>query len=266
MPFEAVVLEEKSLSGGIPMKVAVCVNHVPDTETKIKVGPDNLSIDRTGVNYMLSPYDEIAVEEALRIREKFKGEVIVISLGGDAHKETLRKTLAMGADKAVLLKDDGIRDSYGIAAGLAHELKSMAPEVVLFGKQSIDFDDAQVGTLVAEILDLPSVAVVTKMDIQDGRVVCEREIEGGKEVVETRLPAVFLAQKGLNEPRYPSLKGIMAAKSKPIEEKPAFAAELRVEGIRLHKPKAKNPGRIIGTDKTAVPELIRLLHEEAKVI
>lgn len=248
------------------MKVVVCVNHVPDTETKIKIGSDTLSIDRTGVNYMLSPYDEIAVEEALRMREKFTGEVIAISLGGDAHKETLRKALAMGVDKALLLKDDVVRDSFGVASALAAEIKTIAPDVILVGKQSIDFDDAQVGTLVAELLGLPSVAVVVKIDIADGKAVCEREIEGGHETVETKLPAVFLAQKGLNDPRYPSLKGIMAAKSKPIEEKAPAMAAPRVETIALRKPAAKNPGRIVGTDKTAVPELVRLLHEEAKVI
>ena len=248
------------------MNVVVCVNHVPDTETKIKVGPDNITIDKTGVNYMLSPYDEFAVEEGLRIREKFKGEVTVMSLGGDQHKETLRKALAMGVDKAILLKDDSVRDSFAVAKGLAEELKRIAPDVILFGKQSIDYDNAQVGTLVAEMLGLPSVAVVVNLDIQDGKVVCEREIEGGHEIVETKLPAVFLAQKGLNVPRYPSLKGIMAAKSKPIEEKPAPPAEIRVETIQLKKPPAKSSGRIVGTDKSAVPELIRLLHEEAKVI
>jgi electron transfer flavoprotein beta subunit len=248
------------------MKVAVCVNHVPDTEAKIKIGADGRSIDKAGVNYILSPYDEIAVEEALRIREKFKGEVIVLSLGGDAHKDTLRKTLAMGADKAILLKDEARRDSFAVAFGLAQELKTLAPDVVLFGKQSIDYDDAQVGTLVAELLGLPSVSVVTKLDIQERTAVCEREIEGGKEIVETTMPAVFHAQKGLNEPRYPSLKGIMGAKSKPIEERPAASAEVRVETVGLRKPAAKNPGRIIGTDKTAIPELLRLLHEEAKVI
>ena len=248
------------------MNVVVCVNHVPDTETKIKVGPDNITIDKTGVNYMLSPYDEFAVEEGLRIREKFKGEVTVMSLGGDQHKETLRKALAMGVDKAILLKDDSVRDSFAVAKGLAEELKRIAPDVILFGKQSIDYDNAQVGTLVAEMLGLPSVAVVVNLDIQDGKVVCEREIEGGHEIVETKLPAVFLAQKGLNVPRYPSLKGIRAAKSKPIEEKPAPPAEIRVETIQLKKPPAKSSGRIVGTDKSAVPELIRLLHEEAKVI
>lgn len=248
------------------MKVAVCVNHVPDTEAKIKVGPDNVSIDRTGVNYMLSPYDEFAVEEALRIREKFKGEVVVVSLGTDAHKDTLRKALAMGADKAVLLKDDRVRDSFAVASGLAAELKAIGPDIVLLGKQSIDYDDAQVGTIIAELLGWPSASVVTKMEIQEGKAVCEREIEGGKEVLEVTLPAVFTAQKGLNDPRYPSLKGIMGAKTKPVEEKPAAEAELRIVTVGLRKPQAKNPGRIIGSDATAVPELLRLLHEEAKVI
>ncbi len=248
------------------MNIVVCVNHVPDTETKIKVAADNLVIDKAGVNYMLSPYDEFAIEEGLRIREKFKGEVVAISLGGDTHKETLRKALAMGVDKAVLLKDDGVRDSFAVAFGLAEEIRLRNPDVVLFGKQSIDYDDAQVGTLVAEMLSLPSVAVVVKLDIQEGKAVCEREIEGGHEVVETKLPAVFLAQKGLNEPRYPSLKGIMSAKSKPIEEKPAAPTEIRVEIVQMKKPPAKGAGKILGTDKSAVPELIRLLHEEAKVI
>ncbi|HUI10939.1 MAG TPA: electron transfer flavoprotein subunit beta/FixA family protein [Bacteroidota bacterium] len=249
------------------MNVAVCINHVPDTETKVRVAPDGLSIDRTGVNFMMSPYDEIAVEEALRIRDKFTGSVTAISLGGEAHRETLRKALAMGADRAVLLRDDAPRDSFSVAAGLAAELRALSPDVILFGKQSIDYDDAQVGTLVAAILRLPSVAVVVKLSIGgDGRVVCEREIEGGHETVHTKLPAVFLAQKGLNDPRYPSLKGIMAAKSKPIEEKPAAPFAVRVVPVALRKPPAKNPGQIVGTDASAVPELIRLLHEEARVI
>lgn len=248
------------------MKIVVCVNHVPDTETKIKIGPDGKSIDKTGINFMLSPYDEFAVEEALRVKEKSGGEVTVVSLGPDAHKETLRKALAMGVEKAVLLKDDAVRDSFGVAHGLAEELKTMAPDIVLFGKQSIDYDDAQVGTMVAEMLGLASVSVVVKLDIDNGKVVCEREIEGGHETVETKLPCVIQAQRGLNEPRYPSLKGIMSAKTKPITEKPAAAADVRVAALALRKPPAKAAGKIIGTDKSAVPELVRLLHEEAKVI
>lgn len=249
------------------MKIAVCVNHVPDTETKIKVAPDARGIDKTGVNYMLNPYDEFAVEEGLRLREKFKGEVLAISLGGDVHKDTLRKSLAMGVDKALLLKDDTPRDSYGVAAALAAELRAYAPDIVLFGKQSIDYDNAQVGTLVAALLGLPSVSVVVKLDVrEDGSVVCEREIEGGTESVQMKLPAVVTAQKGLNEPRYPSLKGIMAAKNKPIEVKDAVKAEPRVVVLGMQRPASKSAGRIIGSDKTAVAELVRLLHEEAKVI
>ena len=249
------------------MKIAVCVNHVPDTETKIKVSADNVTIDRAGVNYMLSPYDEFGVEEALRLRDKFKGEVVAISLGGDANKDTLRKALAMGVDRAILLKEDAVRDSYGVAAALAAELKAFAPDVVFFGKQSIDYDNGQVGTLVAALLGMPSVNVVVKLNVNDdGTAVCEREIEGGHETVQVKLPAVITAQKGLNEPRYPSLKGIMAAKNKPIEAKPAAPASPRVETLTMKRPEAKNAGRIIGTDKTAVPELVRLLHEEAKVL
>jgi len=249
------------------MKIAVCINHVPDTETKIKVAPDNISIDRTGVNYMLSPYDEFALEEALRLRERFKGEVTAVSLGGDPHRDTLRKALAMGVDRALLLKDDGERDSFGVASGLAEELKTMSPDIVLFGKQSIDYDNAQVGTLVAALLGNPRVSVVARMEVRDdGTVSCDREIEGGHETVQTKLPAVFTAQKGLNEPRYPSLKGIMAAKNKPIEAKLAAAVPARVVTVLMRRPPAKTPGRVVGTDKSAVPELIRLLHEEAKVI
>jgi electron transfer flavoprotein beta subunit len=249
------------------MNIVVCVNHVPDTETKIKVANDNLSIDRAGVNFMLSPYDEFAVEEGLRLRDKFKGTVTAVSLGAESHKDTLRKALAMGVDKALLLQDDGVRDSYGIAAGLAAELKSLNPDVVLLGKQSIDYDDAQVGPIIAALLGLPSISVVVKLEVkEDGTVIADREIEGGHETVHAKLPIVLTAQKGLNEPRYPSLKGIMAAKNKPIEVKPAAAAEVRVKTVAMKRPASKSAGRIIGSDKAAVQELVRLLHEEAKII
>jgi electron transfer flavoprotein beta subunit len=248
------------------MKFVVCVNHVPDTETKVKIGSDNKTIDRAGVNYMLSPYDEFAIEAALKLKEKFGGETIAMSLGGDVHKETLRKALAMGVEKAILLKDDSVRDSFSIARALAEELKKLAPDCVLFGKQSIDYTDEQIPGLVAEFLGIPSVSVVVKLDAQDGKVTCEREIEGGHEIVETKFPVVISTQKGLNEPRYPSLKGIMAAKTKPIEERQPAAFPSHVETLGMNKPPAKQAGKIVGTDASAVPELVRLLHEEAKVI
>lgn len=248
------------------MKLAVCINHVPDTAAKINIAGDGKTIDKAGVTYVISPYDEFAVEECLRLKEKNGGDVTAISLGGDAHKETLRKALAMGVDRAVLLKDDGTRDSFGVARALADYLKELSPDILFFGKQSVDYDDGAVGVMVAEMLGLPAVSVVVKLDIVEGRATAEREIEGGREVVETLLPAVFTAQKGLNEPRYPSLKGIIGAKSKPIEERPGSPVTAKTELIQLQKPPAKPAGRIVGTDVSAVPELVRLLREEAKVI
>jgi electron transfer flavoprotein beta subunit len=248
------------------MKLAVCINHVPDTAAKINISADGKSINRTGVTFIINPYDEYAIEECLRLKEKNGGEVIAISLGGDAHKETLRKALAMGVDKAVLLKDDTPRDSFSVAQGLADFLKEISPDVVFFGKQSVDSDDAAVGNMVAEMLGLPSISVVVKLEIINNKVMVEREIEGGREKIETSLPAVFTAQKGLNEPRYPSLKGIMAAKNKPIEEKAPTQAQPKVEILTMRKPPSKSTGKILGTDVSAIPKLVQLLHEEAKVI
>ena len=248
------------------MKLAVCINHVPDTASKINIAPDGKNIDKTGITFVLNPYDEYAIEECLRLKEKNTGEVIALSLGGDTHKETLRKALAMGVDKAVLLKDDSQRDSFAVARALADYLKEISADIIFFGKQSVDSDDAAVGTMVAEMLGLPSVSVVVKLEIADGIVTVEREIEGGKEKVQTTLPAVFTAQKGLNEPRYPSLKGIMGAKSKPIEEIIPAPSQMKTEVLAMRKPLSKNAGKIVGTDSSAVPELIRLLHEEARVI
>jgi electron transfer flavoprotein beta subunit len=249
------------------MKIVVCVNHVPDTETKVKIGPDNKSIDKSGVNFILNPYDEFAIEAALQLKEKHGGETIAMSLGSDAHKETLRKALAMGVEKAILLKDDSsLRDSFSIAQALAEELKKLSPDCILFGKQSIDYYDEQIPGLVAEFMGIPSVSVVVKFTVQDGKLMCEREIEGGHEVVETTFPVVLSTQKGLNNPRYPSLKGIMSAKTKPIEERHAVMASSLVEIVSMQKPAPKASGKIVGTDASAVPELVRLLHEEAKVI
>lgn len=248
------------------MKILAFVNHVPDTETKVKVGADGTSIDPAGVNYMLNPYDEFAVEEALKTKQAFGGDVVVVSLGGDANKETLRKALAMGCDRGVLLKDAAVRDSFAVAKSLAEFAKEHGAEIIFCGKQSIDYDNAQVGGLVAELLGWPSVSVVVKLEIKDGGLIAEREIEGGHEIVHATLPVVIMAQKGLNEPRYPSLKGIMDAKRKPIEERPASAAEVRVEVSTMRKPPAKASGKIVGTDASAAAELVRLLHEEAKVI
>ena len=248
------------------MKIAVCISHVPDTATKIKIGSDEKSIDTNGVTFIINPYDEFAVEEALKTKEKFGGEVIAISLGNNSNKETIRKALAMGVDRGVLLKDDNPRDSVSVAKALAEEIKAQECEIVFCGKQSVDYDNSIVPQLIASILGYNCITVVVDLKIEDKKITAEREIEGGKEVIESEFPIVISAQKGLNEPRYASLKGIMSAKKKVIEEKPAEVFENYTEVLQLHKPPAKQPGRIIGTDISAVPELVKVLRDEIKVI
>lgn len=248
------------------MKIAVCVSHVPDTATKIKIGEDGKSIDPTDVTYILNPYDEFAIEEALKVKEKNDGEVVAISLGGESNKESIRKALAMGVDSGVLLKDEKERDSVSLAKALAEEIKAQNAELVFFGKQAVDYDNSITGQLTAELLGYNCVSVAVGFNLEGNKITAEREIEGGKEIVEASLPAVITAQKGLNEPRYASLKGIMAAKRKIIEEKDAASFDNNVEILQMKKPQGKQAGKIIGSDASAVPELVRLLKEEAKVI
>jgi electron transfer flavoprotein beta subunit len=250
------------------VKIAVCIKRVPDTETRIRIGGDGVSIDEAGVKFIVNPYDEFAIEEALQRREKAGGgEVVVIALGPDAAQETIRSALAMGADRGVLLKADKIpADALAVAKALAAELKDGGYDLVLFGKMAVDDYNHGVGPMVAELLGLPCVTAIAKLELEGGKGVAEREIEGGVEVVEFALPAVLTAEKGLNTPRYPALKGIMAAKKKPIEVKPAALGEARVAVTSLGLPPDRKAGRIVGEGADAVPELVRLLRTEAKVL
>lgn len=248
------------------MKFAVCVSQVPDTTTKVKIGSDGKTIDPAGVTYIINPYDEFAVEAALQLKEKNGGETVVISVGSDKNKEAIKKAYAMGIEKGILIKTEAEMDSYTVARNLADVLKDINADVVFFGKQSIDYDDSQVGNLTAEMLGIPSISVVVSLNLEGSKLICEREIEGGKEVVESVLPAAICAQRGLNNPRYPNLKGIMAAKSKPIEERQPSYTENKTEVLTMTLPKPKAKGKIVGTDASAVPELVKLLREEAKVI
>lgn len=250
------------------MKIAVCVSHVPDTATRIKIGSDRKSIDPAGVTFIINPYDEFAVEEALKTKEKIGGDstVYVLSVGDDSNKETIRKALAMGADEGILLKGLQQSDSFNVAKALSDEIKNLGCELVFFGKQSVDFDNSITGQLTSEYLGYNCVSVVVDFKMDGNKITAEREIEGGREIVEASLPVVITAQKGLNEPRYASLKGIMAAKKKTITEKEVQSADTLTEVMELNLPPSKQPGRIVGTDKSAVPELVKLLREEARVI
>jgi len=250
------------------MNIVVCVSHVPDTTTKINVAGDQRNIDPAGVKFILNPYDEFAVEEALRLRDKHKGEITAISVGPDTAKEAIRQALAMGADKGVLVKGDK-SDSFAVAEMLANTIKPLNADLILLGKQSIDFDGAEIAPMLSELLDLPAATVVVGLEINGTQVKAEKEVEGGKETIELELPCIIAAQKGLNDPRYPSLPNIMKAKQKPIQEVSGEASGTRTEVVKMEKPDKKRANKIVNADgdaRKAALELARLLHEEAKVI
>lgn len=250
------------------MDLFVCIKRVPDSAAKIRVAADGKGIDAAGVEYVISPYDEIALERAVQIREAAgEGSVTAICFGPPEATKEIRQALAMGADKAIHLKDQGpVRGPLGIARVLADAIRGRKFDAILFGRQSIDADNSAVGIIVAQLLGLPAVSLVTKLDLADGKATAHREAEGGTEVVEVNLPAVFTAQRGLAEPRYPSIKGIMMAKKKPVEETTAPAPSGRLEVEKLSPPPERGAGKIVGEGKAAVPELVRLLRQEAKVI
>ena len=250
------------------MNIIVCVSHVPDTTTRINVAADGKSMDPAGVKFILNPYDEFAVEEALRLRDKMKGEVSVISAGADSAKEAIRQTLAMGADKGILVKGEKT-DSFQVARMLADAIKPLNPDLILMGKQSIDFDGMEIAPMLSELLDLPAATVVVALTIDGNKATAEKEVEGGREIIELDMPCIVAEQKGLNDPRYPSLPNIMKAKQKPIQEIVGSAIAARTEILQMTKPDKKRANKIVKSDgnpTAAAHELARLLHEEAKVI
>jgi len=258
------------------MNIVVLIKRVPDTETRIQLKDGKVVTE--GISWIISPYDEYGVEEALRIVEKHGGKVTLVCLGPEEAKETIRKGLALGADEAIHINDPALLngDASTTAKVLAATLKTLQYDLILAGKQAVDEDNAQVAVRVAELLGLPHVNSVIKLELSDDKksAKCLREVDGDRDLAETSLPAIITAQQGLNEPRYPSLKGIMGAKKKPIKDVKATDLGLdpaslapKVETVKLDPPPARPPGKIIpGDPATAAKELVRLLHEEAKVI
>ncbi|MBN2207038.1 MAG: electron transfer flavoprotein subunit beta/FixA family protein [Candidatus Aminicenantes bacterium] len=260
------------------MNIFVFIKRVPDTESRIRIRDDGRAVAEDGLNFILSPYDEYAVEEALRLKEAKGGTVTAVALGPETALVVLRKSLAMGADEAVLIKDeaaesyDGLRTATILAAYL--KAKAGSFDLLLFGKQAVGSDNAQVPSMVAGLLGLPQVNVVTKLEIGDGAGTALREIEGSREKVVFSLPAVVSAQKGLNEPRYETLRGIMAAKKKAI---PVLTpAELglsaedtasRVEVVRIEIPPARKAGTLVTEPAAeAARRIVAFLRNDAKVI
>lgn len=256
------------------MNIVVCLKQTFDTEAKIVIKDGK--IDSTGVNLIMNPNDEYAVEAALQLKEKVGGEVVAVSLGGTQAQEALRQALAMGADRAILINDPALAeaDASGVAAALAKAVSTVPYDLVLCGWVAIDDGAAQVPSRLAERLGLPQVNNITKLELSNGKVTVNREVEGATEVIEVALPAVIAAQKGLNEPRYPSLKGIMQAKKKELKQVTLAdlgltAADVapKVKVLEYRLPEARKAGKIVeGEPPEAAKQLAKLLREEAKVI
>lgn len=248
------------------MRIVVCLKRVPDTESVIRLTPDGTAIERGDLNFIINPYDEYALEAALQLKEAQGGEVVLLCVGEAEADSTLRKGLAMGADEAVLLQvPHDLQQPLPTAHLLAEWLRAHPADLVLAGKQGVDFDHGSVPGMLGELLGWPSATAICALTLVDGAVVVEREVEAGRERVRVPLPCVLSADKGLNEPRYASLKGIMMAKKKPLEIVDCTAPAEAATG-RFTTPAARPAGRVIGQGAQAADELLRLLKEEARVL
>jgi electron transfer flavoprotein beta subunit len=264
------------------VEIIACIKQIPDTESQIKINSTGAGIVTDDIKWVMNPYDEYGVEEALRLKEKFGGNVIVVSVGPKRATEAIRTALAMGADKGVLVSDDAALngDAYATAKVLAAAIKGMPYDIIFCGQRAVDDDSATVGATLAEFLGIPQLTIITKVEVDPNakKLVVNRPVEGGTMVIESSLPAVVTAQKGLNEPRYASLPGIMKAKKKPLDEKTladlgvnpseAGVAGSKTKIIKLTPPPQRKAGRIIEGETPAekASSLVKLLHEEAKVV
>jgi electron transfer flavoprotein beta subunit len=264
------------------VNIVVCLKQVPDTETQIKIAPGGKNIVADDIKWVMNPYDEFGVEEALRLKEKFGGEVTVVGLGPKRVTESIRTALAMGADKGILISDDALEgsDSLATAKALAAVIKTLTFDLVFAGQRGVDDDLGVVGAALAEFLGIPQVSLVVKVEVsEDGKSLkASRPVEGQTLVVETSLPVLLTTQKGLNEPRYASLPGIMKAKKKPLDQKGLADIGLdagavgesarKLKILELVPPPSREAGKIVPgeTPQEKAAELARLLHEEAKVI
>jgi len=250
------------------MRIIACVKRVPLTDVVVKIGGDGRSFDTSGFEYMLSFYDELALEEAVKTKEKFGGEVTVLTIGPRESSKELRECLAKGADRAMILVDPlwGARDPRSSAKVLAAKIQELGADVVFVGRVATDRDQASVGPMLATMLEFACVTDVVKLELTATNGTAQRETEAGVETLSFPLPAVIACDKGLNEPRYAGLKGIMAAKKKTIEEVTFTDVPNATTIVKLELPAARAAGRIVGEGVDAVPKLIDALRNEAKVL
>jgi len=258
--------------------IVVLLKQVPSTESQIDIAADGISIKTAELKWVINPYDEFAVEEALRIREAQGGTVTILTKGTDKAIEAIRTALAMGADKGILINDPAVEQADGLQTArlLAAALKKIPYDLIVAGQRAVDDDNFLVGTAVAELLGIPSIGLVIKQEIADGKIKCQRTVDGGMTVLEAALPVLFTTQRGLNEPRYASLPGIMKAKKKPVDtwtlsdmglDAADFSTPL-TRIVALQPPPQRKAGQMIDGDsaQAKAEALVRVLHEEAKVI
>jgi electron transfer flavoprotein beta subunit len=262
-------MESQVVPEGFSMKIIVVIKRVPDTETQVRLGPDGKTIDPTGVVYVMNPYDEYAVEEAVQLKEKHGGEITVICVGPEEATKEIRTAIAMGCDDGVLIKTAEVTlDPMVVARTLAEEIKGREYDLLLFGKKNVDDDYGQIPLFIAAKLDLPVVTAINELEVnpEESKATVRRNIEGGAEVFETSLPAVFTAEKGLNEPRYPNLIAVRKSMKAPLDIKDLPAVEAGLKVLSMELPPPREGGKIVGEGVEAVGELVKLLQDEAKVV
>ncbi|HQV40108.1 MAG: electron transfer flavoprotein subunit beta/FixA family protein [Flavobacteriales bacterium] len=246
------------------MKILVLISHVPDTTARIAFTNDNTAYDTSGVQFIVNPYDEwYALVRGLELKEAQGGNVTAINVGGVETEPTIRKALAIGADDAVRI-DTAPKDGHDVAAQVAAFAKDKGYDLILAGKETIDHNGSQVGPMLAELLDLPLISLASKLDVADGKATAERDVRGDVEVVECALPLVVSCAKGMAEQRIPNMRGIMAARTKPLQVVPAAPAEALSTTVKFELPPPKQAVKMIPVEEAG--KLIELLHTEAKVI
>ncbi|MBN2174824.1 MAG: electron transfer flavoprotein subunit beta/FixA family protein [Bacteroidales bacterium] len=249
------------------MKILICISNVPDTTTKIRFVNDNKAFDTNGVQWIINPWDELALTRALELKEGSGGKiekVSVISVGSHGAEPTLRKALAIGADDAIRINAEP-KDAYFVASQIAAAIKDEGYDMIIAGIESSDYNGSAVGGMIAELLSIPNVSSVSKIDVEGDNVVLKREIDGGSEVLATQLPFVAIIQKGVAlEPRIPSMRGIMMARQKPLKVVEPVETESLTEFVDFSLPPAKAACKMV--DPENMKELVNLLHTEAKVL
>lgn len=248
------------------MKVVVCISYVPDFNNELIISSDKKSIISENLNFILNPFDEFAIEEAVKLKENFNAETFAVTFGIERAKEAIRKAYSYGIDKGVLiLTESQDFDSYTVARNLSEFIKEIKPDLIFFGKQSIDFDGNSVHGMVSELSGIPSINVVTKINYDENNVSVEREVENGKEILSLKLPVIIGCQKGLNTPRYPKLKDVLSSKNKPIEIKNPYYTGNKINLSELNYSEVKSGGKILKYENSSIFELIRFLKEKVKI-